>query len=136
MVTLELLFDGSSLILPLMVGICGVSVYLVALATDKILNTLENLKELTYMRHKEIERELKLEDVKKKKLYLLRKDLDKIKKSPKDDNVIIINKNKLHPLGEDLDEIEKSVKKKKKKIVKKKIVKKDNILKRAIKGEL
>jgi hypothetical protein len=41
----HLIFDGSPLILPIMVGISGATVYLVALAADRLLNTGSNIWE-------------------------------------------------------------------------------------------
>jgi hypothetical protein len=45
MVDLHLLFDGAPLIMPIMVGVSGVTVYLVASSIDKIINTTQNIIE-------------------------------------------------------------------------------------------
>jgi hypothetical protein len=51
----HLIFDGSPLILPIMVGISGATVYLVALAADRLLNTGSNIWERRKTRMKKEE---------------------------------------------------------------------------------
>jgi hypothetical protein len=41
----KIIFDGSPLILPIMVGVSALSIYLVALAADRILNTYQRIRE-------------------------------------------------------------------------------------------